>query len=112
MYMHRWHCLTLFLRMAMFEANKNLTHLLIHIHCTQSNVVCQVWPISLKQGCVCHSMPLHWVLRQPLSQRTGAACGLGIWIRWKNVAVYINSHFPSGQLHVIAAVGIISFFYL
>ena len=39
-------------------------------------VTCEVCPISLKQGCVCQSMSIHWVSRQPLSQRTGAACKL------------------------------------
>ena len=70
---------------------------LIHIQCTQSNVVCEVRHISLKQGCVCHSMPLHWVSRQPLSQRAGAACGLGRRRVWVDKPLYNLSMLTYGH---------------
>ena len=47
-----------------------------HKQYTQSTEVCEVCPISLKQCCDCQPLPTHWVSRQPLSQRTGAACEL------------------------------------
>ena len=40
-----------------FESCSSAT--ILHIQCTQSTELCEVCPISLKQGCVCHSLPIH-----------------------------------------------------
>ena len=52
---------------------------IIHVECTQDTELCEVWPISLKQGCVCHSLPKNIECQDcPCHnvQPTGAACGL------------------------------------